>query len=120
VALTLGVAAINTNVCLNDPTIREYDLTAYLTDEISIPSENGYFFMTPKAPVTPAALNNILNTGTPVTAATTWSNPYPMLKACFSLLTNQRLYITQSVYTALYAQMVKDGYYIYALRKLLI
>ncbi len=116
--LILSAATINTNVCINDLTIWEHDRTD-LHNEISVPSENSHFIMKPNAPVNPVALNNILNAGVPITA-TIWSNYYNLLKSCFTSLTNQQLYRTKSAYISLYAQKVKDGYYIYALRKLLI
>lgn len=103
---------------MNDACIQA-NLFVGTNDTDSLP-EDGYFFMMPDTPFTPAGLNNISNSRVPVSFIKTVNNPYYTLKSCFSSLTHQQAHIIKSTFFSHYAKKEKDGYYIYTLRKLLI
>ncbi|MDR0395547.1 MAG: hypothetical protein LBH77_10360 [Tannerella sp.] len=93
--------------------------SVYLSPDAS-PFGKDCFFIVPDTPPVPAGLNLSSHPRLPVIIAKAGNNPYRMLKFCFSKRTDQQLNTTQTNYTVLYAQKEKEGYYIYALRKLLI
>jgi hypothetical protein len=83
-------------------------------------TEESCFYLMPDAPPVPVGLNSEPGSRVPVFSLKTVNNPYSTLKSCFSNLTHQQIHIIRSVFFLHYSKKEKDGYYIYALRKLLI
>ncbi|MDR1116108.1 MAG: hypothetical protein LBL33_08205 [Tannerella sp.] len=118
VALVIHVAMVRTHVPVNDACMQANPFVG-MNDTDSLP-EDGYFFMMPDTPFIPAGLNNISNSRVPVSLIKTVNNPYYTLKSCVSSLIHQQIHIIELAFFSYYAKKEKDGYYIYALRKLLI
>jgi hypothetical protein len=115
-ALILSVVMTSTRVWKKDLTSRNSQFV-YLSHNAS-PSGKTYFLTIPDTPSVPAGLNLLSNSRLPVIIAQAENNPYSMLKSCFSKRTIQQLNTTKAIYISLYSQKEKEGYYIYALRKL--
>jgi hypothetical protein len=92
----------------------------YSGDTDSTPSKEGRFYLMPDAPFIPVGLNSVPNSRVPVSFLKTVNHPYSTLKSCLSNLTHQQIHIIRSAFFLHYSKKEKDGYYIYALRKLLI
>ena len=117
-ALVLSFAMTGSHIWKKDLTIRNNQFV-YLSHDAS-QSGKDCFLTVPDTPSVPAGLNIYSNSRLPVIIAKAENNPYSMLKSCFSKRTNQQLNTIKAIYTTLYSQKEKEGYYIYALRKLLI
>ncbi|MDR1524388.1 MAG: hypothetical protein LBS79_03885 [Tannerella sp.] len=117
-ALVAHVVMIKTRVPATDACMQT-KLFAGTHNADSSP-EDGCFFIMPDTPFTSAGLNNISNSRVPVSFIKTVNNPYDTQKSCFSNLTDRQIHITKSTFFLHYSKKEKDGYYIYALRKLLI
>ncbi len=114
--LILSVVMTGTHGWKKDLTIRNNQFV-YVSHDDS-PSGKDCFLITPDTPSVPAGLNMLPHPTLPVIIAKTENNPYGMQHACFSRQTNRQLNITKINYTSLYSQKEKEGYYIYALRKI--
>jgi hypothetical protein len=93
--------------------------SVYLSPDTS-PFGKDCFLIVPDTPPVQAGLNLLSHPRLPVIITKAGNNPYRMLKSCFSQRTGQQLNNARANYTLLYAQKENEGYYIYALRKLLI
>jgi hypothetical protein len=77
------------------------------------------FLTVPDMPSVPApGWNTSSHSRLPVITVKAENHPYSLLKICFSKRISRRLSATRAVYTALSSQKEKEGYYLYALRKL--
>jgi hypothetical protein len=113
-ALLLHVAVINTHVPVRDASVFSH------AGDTGHDPEEGHSYIMPEAPFIPAGLNSISNPRIPVFFFKTVNNPYNTLQSCFLNLTIRQIHITRSAYFSHYSKKEKDGYYLYALRKLLI
>jgi hypothetical protein len=112
--LILHIAVISAYIPVKDTGV-------YRTGDTDTPSkEDGRFYIMPNAPFIPVGLNSLPNSRVPVFFLKTVNNPYSTLKSCLSNLTRQQIYIIRSAFFLHYSKKERDGYYIYALRKLLI
>lgn len=113
--LILSVAAMGANVW------EENVISCTQADNDTVPLENNKLsFTTISTPIIPTGLTNGSNSRLPIAIAKAEYNRHYMRNSCFSQLTHQQLSITEFIYISLFAKKQGDGYYIYALRKLLI
>lgn len=120
VALILSIAVASSNVWEKKLLMEESQLIDPL-HPVSTPLEKDYSFTSLDMLFVPVGLTNVSSIPRlPVTAVKTGNNLYLLLNYCFSQLTCQQFYTTKSTYDSHYSKKGSDGYYIYALRKLLI
>ena len=115
----LNVAIIHQMVYQPDAEHSTFYLSETNPDSPSLP-DNNYFLKAPDTPLAAISFQNISQVRVPVVIVKTENNPFFMLKSCFSSIIHRQFQTTQFINTAVYTQMEKDGYYIFALRKLLI
>lgn len=118
-AFVVHIVMIKTRVPAND-ICRQTNLFADAHRAGASP-EKSCFFLTPDAPFALAGgVNHLSNPRTPVSFIKTVHNPCNTLETCFSSLTSRQIHILRDLFFSHYSKKEKDGYYIYALRKLLI
>jgi hypothetical protein len=114
----LSAAMMSTHVWKKDLTSGNVRSVYFAPD--ASPCGEDRFFILPDTPPVPAGLNLSSHPRLPVLITKTGNNPCRLFTSCFSHRTGQQLNTARTNYTLLYAQKEKEGYYIYALRKLLI
>ncbi|MDR1380230.1 MAG: hypothetical protein LBJ47_01995 [Tannerella sp.] len=118
-ALILHVAIVNTHIPEKNIGGGMQSPFVCTDDTESVPN-GGHFYITSDAPFIPAGLNSIPGSRVPFSFFKTVNNPYNTLKSCLLNLIHRKIHIIRTAFFLHYSKKEKDGYYIYALRKLLI
>jgi len=85
-----------------------------------IPPDTQQYFKAPDTPLAPLSFQHTSQVRVPVSIVKTENNPFFMLKSCFTSIIHRQYQITQFINTSISTKLEKNGYYIFALRKLLI
>ncbi|MCL1821208.1 MAG: hypothetical protein FWG22_00125 [Prolixibacteraceae bacterium] len=119
VVLITGLAFINVHLPENG--IAASGAKTEIIDEVSFPSEDIPFYAVYRALMAQGGLSNRISCPRlPVTMLNTDSGSSFMLKSYFSSIKRRQLSSVRTIYISFRSQKEKDGYYLYALRKLLI
>ena len=79
-----------------------------------------HYFNAPDTPLAPLSFQHTSQVRVPVSIVKTENNPFFMLKSCFTSIIHRQFQITQCINSSISTKLEKNGYYIFALRKLLI
>ena len=116
VGLALGATAISVIVCADN---LETNSNEVVSNESS--SQNDYFFTVLDTPFISTGINRASSSARVQHAFSKVNFEFRFSRvACFTQLAYQKLYTTKSIYVSFYAEKRMWGYYIFALRKLLI
>lgn len=118
--LILSVTIINVNAWERNLIIENNQL-ANSGNDADAPLKKDYFFTSFDALFVSVGLNNLPSIPrVPINTTKTGDNLHQLLNHCFSQLAFLQLFTTKTTYVSLCSQKGDEGYYIYALRKLLI
>lgn len=117
--LIVGMSMLNAAIW-EKKDIANTQLASIATSDASSSQQNDYFFTAMDSfCVCPASLQRNYSRTQQVVTKTNMDFQFSRI-FCISQLTQLKLYATKSIYVSFYAEKQLWGYYIYALRKLLI